>query len=106
MKRTKKNWKVCKYCGKKFIATHGNQQFCSRKCHGMYREMFSGNIRNRQKDTLCWGCKRSSGGLGCSWADKFIPVEGWKAKATEIRYRNKIVVNSYEVIECPLFIEG
>lgn len=43
-----------------------------------------------QSDTICWHCEKACG--GCSWADRFEPVEGWVARKGNI---------SYNVRKCP-----
>lgn len=68
------------------------------------------------RETLCWRCKKAV--LGCSWSEKFEPVEGWDAEPTTIRnsrhYRSKTtgrienivkITGSYCVKSCPLFEE-
>ena len=39
----------------------------------------------------CWTCVRSLPGRGCEWADKLIPVKGWKAVPFRISYCPKYV---------------
>jgi hypothetical protein len=53
--------------------------------------------KKNQTDSLCWLCGNACG--GCSWADEFIPVEGWTAEKTVV-YGGQ---ESYNVIACPLF---
>ena len=53
--------------------------------------------KKNQTDSICWLCKNACG--GCSWADGFIPVEGWTAKKEAI-YGGQ---ESYSVIACPQF---
>lgn len=52
------------------------------------------------KYSLCWDCKRATG--GCPWSDKLKPIKGWKAipigKTTARPY------STYLVEECPGFI--
>ena len=45
--------------------------------------------------TKCWDCANSTNS-GCSWSDKFIPVDGWIAERNEEK-------DSYRVIDCPEF---
>lgn len=70
--------------------------------------------RYARNDTLCWTCKRSCRiqGETCSWAESFIPVEGWRAKKGTIIYHladplvpESTSSHSYTVIECPQYIE-
>jgi len=49
-----------------------------------------------EKDTLCWSCQRACGGMGCSWAHDFTPVDGWEAEQHG---------DSYFVKSCPLYIK-
>lgn len=53
------------------------------------------DIRKIDKDTLCWDCKKFSG--GCSWTrpDEVKPVKGWNAKLTD---------RGYIVKQCPEFV--
>lgn len=94
--------KICKYCGKEFKTSNSLKKFCSRKCAGIY------SYNNKKKptgDTICWDCKRATGGQGCPWADKLEPVEGWEAEQTKIKYYLEEYA-SYKVKKCPLFKEG
>lgn len=55
--------------------------------------------------TLCWQCKR----LDCSWMQSLIPVSGWEAKPTRLKYVHKGITEnrpSYRVINCPMFEKG
>ena len=47
--------------------------------------------------TLCWDCKRATG--GCSWSARLKPVKGWTAKET----KKDSPFSSYIVEDCPLF---
>ena len=85
--------RVCKYCGKRFV-TKTKRQYCSRECAAMSK-------RSNAKDTLCWECEKATG--GCSWSDKLIPVEGWEAIPTEVKMTVYSTVNSYKIVNCPLF---
>ena len=57
------------------------------------------------KDTLCWTCAKACGGYDCPWAAKLKPVDGWTAKETVRDYKDGSTVRSYQVIECPLYME-
>lgn len=46
---------------------------------------------------ICFDCKKAVG--GCSWSEKFEPVEGWKAEPSIIAG----YIESYYITECPLF---
>ena len=52
---------------------------------------------NKIRPTKCWDCAKATG--GCSWADAFIPVKGWKAIATT----KPGIRSSYLILECPEF---
>ena len=65
--------------------------------------------------TLCWGCANAAlgGASKCAWARDFTPVEGWKAKQTELGVsystNGHTVAKtdvSYCVLKCPLFEVG
>lgn len=62
------------------------------------------------KQTLCWRCKNSVpdryGERGCPWSRKRQPVEGWTAQERRLKVSNHLTVTSYNVRECPLFVEG
>lgn len=60
------------------------------------------HVHLKEDQTLCWRCKNCFG--GCSWSEKFEPVEGWNAERTVIKYFN-IETPSFLVRDCPLFIE-
>lgn len=50
--------------------------------------------------TLCWQCRKATG--GCTWADELKPVEDWEAEATVIK-GDGYTENSYHVKSCPEF---
>lgn len=62
---------------------------------------------SKQKETLCWSCKNAvpSKKAGCSWSEKFEPVEGWIADKT---FTKCVSDNcpSYFVRKCPEFEKG
>lgn len=60
------------------------------------------HVHLKGDQTLCWNCKNCFG--GCSWSEKFEPVEGWNAERTLIKYFN-VVTPSFLVRDCPLFVE-
>lgn len=96
----KEKVKNCEYCGKQFKCKSTIAKYCSNECRGL-----AGRYKKKTEDTICWDCKRAVGGGGCSWADKLIPGEGWKATETILK-NHKEYMHSYKVHECPLFIEG
>ena len=57
----------------------------------------------KEEFTKCWTCQNACNN-GCSWSRSFKPVEGWKAEKTYIE-SNGIFAESYNVIECPKYIE-
>ena len=57
-------------------------------------------VHRKGDQSLCWRCKNCFG--GCSWAERFEPVEGWSAERTIIKYFN-IETPSFLVRDCPLF---
>ena len=101
--------KKCKFCGKEYMAKT-NQQYCSRRCSTNWRKMFGQAYvpypKGKMKDTLCWECKRATGGSFRPWANWFIPVEGWKATPTRLKMGNNRTITSYDVHECPIFERG
>lgn len=55
-------------------------------------------------NTLCAKCSNACG--RCAWSALMIPVAGWTAKKTKINAqhnREPLFVETYRVIECPLF---
>ncbi len=59
------------------------------------------------KQTLCWCCAKAVNG-GCSWSNKFEPVDGWRAEPSTVRSNitGTPRVATWLVIECPEFVEG
>ena len=100
MRRRKLNTLICENCGKVFRSFR-KSKYCSVIC--------SNRGRTSTTDTICWDCKRATG--FCSWSEKFIPVEGWKATPTKVKIVNRqngenIFTDSFIVHECPLFERG
>lgn len=57
--------------------------------------------------TLCWDCKNALG--GCSWSQRFDPVDGWEAIVTKPAvYLSEAMqkIPDYCVIKCPEFKKG
>lgn len=52
-------------------------------------------MQKNREESICWECENACT-KGCSWADEFIPVDGWEAEYCE-KY------DSYSVKSCPLF---
>lgn len=48
--------------------------------------------------TLCWQCGNICG--GCSWSERFEPVEGWVAIPTKVGHYG---LQSFVVLKCPAF---
>lgn len=59
------------------------------------------NYENAQK---CWTCKNACNG-GCCWSDRFEPVPGWKAEKS-VFWDCGQKVETYKIIECPLYKFG
>lgn len=57
-------------------------------------------------ETLCWTCTAPGTGR-CSWdrSKGNIPVDGWTAERTKILMQGIGYVDSYCVIDCPLYQE-
>ena len=53
----------------------------------------------KPESTICWKCRRASG--GCSWSRNFVPVKGWDAKEKTM----KKIGLTYLVKSCPEFEE-
>ena len=58
------------------------------------------HVHLKEDQSLCWRCKNCFG--GCSWAESFEPVEGWRAERTIIQHFNA-ETPSFLVRNCPLF---
>lgn len=87
--------KICKHCGKKFIANSSLRLYCSKAC-----KIEAAKERKLREEQLCWTCQNTSGNK-CSWFSKAeLPVEGWVAESTIIM-NNDEVVHSYKIKECP-----
>lgn len=54
----------------------------------------------KREESLCWKCKNTCG--GCSWTKGFVPVQGWTAKPTTLKYMDRLD-SSFMVIDCPKF---
>ena len=50
--------------------------------------------------SLCWNCKKATG--GCSWAEALKPINGWTA--TYIKKTSSRPYDTYMVEGCPEFI--
>lgn len=50
--------------------------------------------------SICIDCSNSVG--FCPWSAHFEPITGWKAEKIK-RFDGKRVVDSFKVIECPMF---
>lgn len=52
----------------------------------------------KPKNTICWECRKATG--GCSWSEYKVnrPVAGWAVMPTNING-----IESYIVLECPEF---
>lgn len=56
----------------------------------------------KQLTTICWRCANADTN-GCSWAEKFVPVDGWDAIPRTLRIDRGRIVQSYIVVDCPLY---
>ncbi len=61
--------------------------------------------------SLCWLCKKASGGQGCNFVDDTpsgaTPIRGWQAREKKIKSSNiKKTETIYIVQDCPLFERG
>lgn len=110
MGKRKKTIKIrqCKYCGPDFIVAASGQRYCSKKCAGAWRARYGYHYKpkNTVSNTLCWDCKKATGGADCPWANEFKPVEGWDATPTKMKMNGTRSVDSYDVHKCPLFERG
>ena len=53
--------------------------------------------------TKCWTCKNACG--GCCWSNDFEPVPGWNAEKSVFMDCGE-KVESYQVVDCPLYKFG
>ena len=58
----------------------------------------------KNREQLCVGCARASGGYGCPWVDRFEPVSGWTAERVEQPESALIGGTWYYISACPLFV--
>ena len=103
--------RICPVCGNVYTRV-GQAKYCSDKCLNKSKLIRQANTRREERaknpkprwgETLCWTCQNACG--GCSWSKSFTPVEGWKAKPTQIKtVYNDVFEESYRVIECPEYI--
>lgn len=56
-----------------------------------------------QGETLCWRCQHSTGKNMCSWAQRFVPVQGWDAQPTLLASSQGKMQDSFHVRKCPQF---
>ena len=63
--------------------------------------------------SLCWNCKKASGGLGCPFVDEkpsgSVPIKGWTARKKHVQNsppNSSHLEKIYVVQDCPLFEEG
>ena len=56
----------------------------------------------RHEHTLCWDCAKATS-ADCPWAESGIPVKGWRARPTDIRFACEHT-SSFHVYSCPLFV--
>lgn len=54
------------------------------------------------KSSICWDCAKAVNN-GCPWSMFYKPVPNWKAIKTTVKQFNVESVESYVVLECPLF---
>ena len=59
-------------------------------------------IAHGKQKQLCATCGRACG--GCRWSDELLPVDGWNAEQTQIFIDKRKPVDSFHVIECPMYI--
>ena len=74
-----------------------------------YLEMYDvkpkGSHKRKNPDTtICWDCKNAL--CRCPWSQSFKPVKGWVAQPTKIKDAKGLIIQSYKVLECPMFEEG
>lgn len=58
-------------------------------------------LYGKQKQ-LCEECRNACG--GCRWSDELLPVDGWSAEPSKIYIDKHKPVDSFHVIECPMYI--
>lgn len=88
----------CKICGKPFYAKSARRDYCGKRCRAI------GKDKKSKKSQLCETCQNACG--GCSWSDRFKPVEGWEAFPTIIKQGDGRETSSYKIINCPSYIYG
>ena len=102
---------ICENCGKGFFGRN-KQKYCGYNCRKAsaakrYREKKKGNKIINTNIQPCWTCERSCG--GCSWSKDLIPIKGWTAKPTVLKFRYKdnsiSYVDTYMIYKCPLYIQ-
>ena len=97
--------RICKHCGKRYMARSANSQYCSKKCklEAKEKRRKANADKTKEEKQPCWSCKRTN--CTCSWIKYSIPVVGWEAKETIIN-NGEVRTKSYEIIKCPEYIRG
>ena len=90
---------ICVNCGKIFMSKSYSKKYCSKEC-----KKNSATCRVAKSSQLCFSCVYATG--GCSWSDRFIPVEGWDAIPTTIKDGERADIKSFKITSCPRFVKG
>lgn len=92
-------------CRKTFFTNSRNQQYCGKECIIDHQKAKKKVKKNHRLDPgtgqKCWICGNAC--AGCSWSRDGIPIEGWVAKRSTVKYRGELEYYSYKIIHCPLF---
>lgn len=107
----------CEVCGREVVVRgydlrNGGTRSCGlKRCRERKPELVAVTAPKTEpvprEATLCWDCKNAV--CGCSWSERFEPVEGWEAVATQVyngggKGRKELFIKSFLVLACPLFV--
>ncbi len=81
--------------------------------HGLREPPAPDKYESNYQGQLCWECIHANpnpaAGTGCSWSERFEPVEGWTAKPTVLYASNhgaNHTDNSFAITKCPQYEKG
>lgn len=51
-----KEWRVCEFCGRKYIAVTAKQRFCSEECSREHHKIAYREIKDKRRASYCGSC--------------------------------------------------
>ena len=96
--------RVCKQCGKKYMARSEKSMYCCKVCRLEASLTRKKEVKpTRKNEQLCWTCARTD--CSCLWMRYNIPIEGWVAKPTIVK-DSEGEFSSFRIRKCPEYIVG